>query len=157
MKRFLIFIGVFLLLLSDFLLKNYVRNAGAVGDVFFHMPILPFIHFDLSYVQNKGMAWGMFSSFQPLIFIFRVLFIAVITFLLTRSKKMQENMFAYMLIILGAVGNVLDTVMYGYVVDMLHFTFWGRSYGIFNIADAMIFLGAFIIIFSREKPHAIKE
>jgi lipoprotein signal peptidase len=157
MKRLMVFIGVPLLLLFDFLLKRYVMSAGSVGDVFFNMPILPFIHFDLSYVQNTGMAWGMFASFGSAILVFRILFISVIAFLLIKSKKMQKNMFAYLLIIFGASGNVLDTLMYGYVVDMLHFTFWGRSFGIFNIADAMIFLGAFMIIFSREKSYAIKE
>ncbi|MCH9618907.1 MAG: Lipoprotein signal peptidase [Chlamydiia bacterium] len=157
MKRWIAFVGVPVLFLFDFLLKQYVMNAGSVGDVFFHMQVLPFVHFDLSYVQNRGMAWGMFASFQSSIFVLRVLFIGVIAFLLVRSKAMQKNMFAYLLILFGAAGNVMDTLMYGFVVDMLHFTFWGRSYGIFNIADAMIFLGAFIIIFSKEKSYAVKQ
>ena len=157
MKKRSFFIIAAFLFLCDVFLKKYVMSAGTVGTVFYHVRLLPFVDFDLTYVQNKGMAWGMLASYQWVILTFRVIFLAVLSYFLIRSKKMQKQMLGYLLILFGAFGNVLDTFMYGYVVDMLNFTFWGRSYGIFNIADAMIFIGAFMIIFMKERPHALKD
>lgn len=45
------------------------------------------------------------------------------------------------LIIAGAVGNVADFFLYGHVVDMLHFVFWGYDFPIFNVADSAISIG----------------
>ena len=59
-------------------------------------------------------------------------------------------------ILAGAIGNVLDSYIYGHVIDMFHFVFWGRSYGIFNFADAMIFLGGFgLLIATYEKKRRL--
>jgi len=45
------------------------------------------------------------------------------------------------MIIAGAVGNVVDSFVYGHVIDMVHFVFWGYSFPVFNVADSCIFLG----------------
>ncbi len=158
-KAFLVLlaIGCFIL---DFWLKRFVidhRTELITGALSYHINILSFASFDLAYVENTGMAWGMFSSFQGIILILRILVILAIAIGLCRSKKMQQLLFPFLLILFGAFANVLDTFMYGHVVDMLHFLFWGRSYGIFNVADAMIFFGALFIVFSKEGTHAIKR
>ena len=160
MKKSVMLWLVFGFFLLDMLLKKVVftlSSAILLGNVSVHFNILPFVCFDLAYVENTGMAWGMFSSFQFLILAIRMLLIAVIGFGMMKSKSIQSQIVPYALIFFGAVGNVIDTFVYGHVIDMLHFTFWGNSYGIFNIADAMIFLGAIFIIFSRKRPYAIKE
>ena len=143
----------------DFLLKHFVINHQgelSSGVLSYHMSLFSFISFDLVYVENTGIAWGMFSSFQGVILILRVLVILALIVGLCKSKRMQNELFFYLLIIFGAFANVLDTFMYGHVVDMLHFLFWGRSYGIFNLADAMIFLGAIGILFNREGACVVK-
>lgn len=144
----------------DFGLKRFVIAHGTdlmSGTLSYHVNFLPFVSFDLAYVENTGMAWGMFSSFQGLILIFRIIVISAIAVGLFVSKGMQKLFFPFLLILFGALGNVLDTFLYGHVVDMLHFMFWGRSYGIFNVADAMIFFGALLVVFSKEGTHAVKE
>ena len=47
------------------------------------------------------------------------------------------------LILAGAISNVIDTFVYGHVVDMIHFTFWGYDYAVFNLADSAVCLGVF--------------
>jgi lipoprotein signal peptidase len=160
MKKSLILGLVFVFFLFDIALKKVVVTFSAAilsGNLSVHLPILPFVCFDLAYVENTGMAWGLFSSFQFLILLLRMVLIAIIGFGMMKSKSIQSQIVPYALIFFGAVGNVIDTFVYGHVIDMLHFTFWGNSYGIFNIADAMIFLGAIFIIFSRNRPYAVKE
>ena len=63
----------------------------------------------------------------------------------------------------GALGNVLDIFLYGHVVDMFYFVFWGWSYPVFNLADASIFIGiatlAIVSLFfqKRKSPRATSE
>jgi lipoprotein signal peptidase len=144
----------------DFLLKQFVIDHSSElmsGELCYHVTLLPFLTFDLAYVENTGIAWGLFSSFQSWILILRIGVIGAIVLGLCRSKKMQRFFFPYLLIIFGAFANVLDTFLYGHVVDMFHFLLWGRSYGIFNLAVLMIFLGAISILFSKEGAHVSKQ
>ena len=159
MKKWLIPITVILFIL-DFSLKQFVLlhsseiiHQGSLVNFF----IFPKVFFELVYVENTGIAWGMFASFQNIILFLRVAVIIGLSIGLMRSKRMQIMIFPWLLIILGACGNVVDTFLYGYVIDMFHFTFWGRSYGVFNIADAMIFLGAIVMFFSKESTYAAKQ
>ena len=146
--------GLFALLLgADALIKYWVHT-------FVTEPIVVWkgsfgIDFILQYVTNKGVAWGLFPSMHKVILLVRLLVIAgVLAYLLFKSNPFKKQVFLVCLLS-GAVGNVLDSFLYGYVVDMFHFVFWGRSYGIFNFADAMIFFGScglFILYEKRRVP-----
>ncbi|MCH9621984.1 MAG: Lipoprotein signal peptidase [Chlamydiia bacterium] len=154
-NKFLLLMAPFLFV-CDFLLKKFVIAFApqiTTGDFNFHIHLLPFVDFSLAYVENTGIAWGMFASFQMFILFLRAIVIGVIIVGMMRSRSMRMHLIPLSFIVLGAFGNVLDTLMYGHVVDMLSFTFWKRSYGIFNIADAMIFIGAFMIMFSKKKSY----
>lgn len=148
---------VFIFFALDILLKKFVMDNVPLYGNLFSLHLFSFLGFELTYVQNTGMAWGMLASYQSLILAFRVVFVSALIYFLIHSRKMQNHLLGYLLIIFGAFGNVLDTLLYGFVVDMLHFTFWDESYGIFNIADAMIFIGAFLIVFTKERPLALHE
>jgi Lipoprotein signal peptidase len=59
------------------------------------------------------------------------------------------------LIVTGAIGNAFDYWRYGHVIDFLHFTFWGSSFPVFNLADAYITLGAIsLFLLTRAMPRA---
>ncbi|MBM3199141.1 MAG: signal peptidase II, partial [Chlamydiae bacterium] len=100
----------------------------------------------LQYVKNTGAAWGAFSEFQE--YLLGVRFLAIGALLLylyfSRVTFLQKSFLA--LVTTGAVGNVIDFFLYGHVVDMFHFCFWGYSFAVFNIADSMIFCGTSLLL-----------
>ena len=104
------------------------------------------IDFSINHVHNTGAAWGAFSSFQNLLMVLRI---AVIVFLIVYFfgfNKVKARAIPLLLVIMGAIGNVIDYFVYGYVVDFFFFSFWGYSYPLFNVADSAIFCGVALLI-----------
>lgn len=99
------------------------------------------IDFCLNNVGNRGAAWGMFGSMQIPLLIFRIIVTLGLVGYLFLSPKSKPHHIPLTLVIAGALGNVVDYFIYGHVIDMFHFVFWGYSYPVFNIADSAIFCG----------------
>lgn len=99
------------------------------------------IQFSINYLTNTGAAWGLFGHYPyPLIFLRMALIIGMSVYLIFFNHHRSWRI-PLVLIISGALGNVLDFFLYGYVVDMLHFVLWGFDFPIFNLADSAISLG----------------
>ncbi|MDF2549615.1 MAG: Lipoprotein signal peptidase [Chlamydiales bacterium] len=98
------------------------------------------IEFSISHMTNRGAVWGAFSAYQSYLVLVRcMLLIGLIAyFYYNRESRLQTPL---TLIISGAFGNILDYFLYGHVVDMLHFVFFGYDYPVFNIADSAICIG----------------
>lgn len=122
------------------------------GKAIFHN-FLTGIDFSLNLVANQGAAWGIFSNYPKLLTYARE---GIVLFLLTRivktSIRLSKRM-ALSLICAGATGNIIDHYKYGYVVDMLHFSFWGYDFPVFNVADAAIFTGSLWLILAKGKVN----
>ncbi|MBA3816785.1 MAG: signal peptidase II [Parachlamydiaceae bacterium] len=117
------------------------------------------IEFSLSHQINYGAAWGMFSDYQIHLMYFRIfLLIALIIYAFFFNKHAGWRI-PLTLIIVGALGNVVDFFIYGHVVDMLHFVLWGYDFPVFNIADSAIFLGitSLILLSAFEKDSPSKN
>jgi signal peptidase II len=99
------------------------------------------VDFCINHVTNRGAAWGAFASWQTALLLLRVGVIGIVTLSYLFSKKAKQHQYPLILIIVGGIGNVIDYFVYGHVVDMFHFVFWGYSYPVFNIADAAITCG----------------
>lgn len=110
------------------------------------------VNFLITYATNKGAAWGMLSQYQTYLFAFRI---ALVTGLIIYTLFYNNNpawRWPFVLIIAGAVGNIIDFIAYGHVIDMLQFFFWGYAYPVFNIADSSIFIGvAWLFLLSWKK------
>ena len=129
-------------------------EIDSVGDV---QQLLPF--FDLRFTQNFGISLGLFEADSVetrWILVFGTAAIAVIVFLWMLRERAMGDIFGLGLILGGALGNILDRILFGYVIDYadLHFgTF--RPFPIFNVADAAITIGVLIILarsfFLRDK------
>lgn len=96
---------------------------------------------------NYGAAWGMFSGLQVPLFALRVLLIMGLCLYLILFNQNKALVIPFCLVIFGALGNIFDYFIYGHVIDMIHFVFWGYDYPVFNIADSAIFIGmAFLLV-----------
>lgn len=105
------------------------------------------IDFSISLAFNHGAAWGLFSQFQVLLLVIRILAIAAMLLYLFFINANPHIQIPLVLIITGAIGNIVDFFLYGYVVDFLHFNLWGYDFPIFNFADTSITIGVFWLFF----------
>ena len=97
---------------------------------------------ELCTVHNYGAAWSSFSGMRwVLVAVTSVIVLAVLALLLRRTVRHPLGVAACFLIVAGGLGNIIDRVRLGYVVDMFHFEFW-PSYPVFNVADVCIVCGA---------------
>jgi len=111
--------------------------------------VLPF--FDFTYAQNKGAAFSFLSDaggWQRWFFtIIAVSISGLLIYWLRGLHKSQKSLgIAYSLVLSGAIGNLIDRLSYGFVVDFLHLHYKTFDWPIFNIADVAICIGAFLII-----------
>ncbi len=103
-------------------------------------PLLPGL-VELLRVHNYGAAWSSFSGMRWLLVAVTSLIVLAVAYFLVRGVVRHPlGRLAGWLIIAGGLGNIIDRVRLGYVVDMFHFTFW-PSYPTFNVADVCIVTG----------------
>ncbi len=108
-----------------------------------------FSFFNLAYVWNRGVSFGMFSSLQNSHIIFSVIqfvILLVLCFWLHRNRKIHIT-WALGLIIGGALGNLIDRIKNGAVADFLDFHIASYHWPAFNLADSWVFIGVMILIF----------
>lgn len=97
---------------------------------------------ELLRVHNFGAAWSSFSGMRWLLILAPGAIVTAVTVLLVRGVVRHPlGRAAGTLVAAGGLGNILDRVRLGYVVDMFHFQFW-PSYPVFNLADICIVCGA---------------
>jgi signal peptidase II len=164
----LILLGM-VLLFADFATKAYVYHLLSFNDLSMgirsvEIPIFyDFfgIDFLISLAVNKGAAWGFFADFQMPLLIIRIFVILGIFAYLFFFNHNLRIVPPFVLVLSGAIGNVVDFFLYGSVVDFLHFNLWGYHFPIFNLADTWITLGVawllLITLFARKKNILIQD
>jgi len=118
------------------------------------------ISFSLNTIYNTGAAWGIFQGYSGLLFVLRAVIIGGLMVYLLSLHRSTENKYKFSmntlplwLVTIGAIGNSIDYLAYGHVVDFLHFCFWGHSFPIFNLADCYITIGVFaLLLIPRKEP-----
>lgn len=134
---YLVFVFVFLLcLFLDMITKTFATNITS--------PILiidNFIKFD--YVENQGAAYGIGQGKQ-IVFILIAIFvvISVIWFVLHINHKHKVIFYSMAFLLAGTVGNCLDRIFNGYVVDFISI----KNFPVFNLADVFIVCSIIIIV-----------
>jgi signal peptidase II len=137
---------VVLVLLADQLSKQWVLSSFELSESVNLLPI-----FNFTYARNYGAAFSFLSDaggWQRWLFTFVAVGFSVLlsVWLRQQPSKMWRLNLAYTLVIGGALGNLVDRLQHGFVVDFLDF-YWNNShFPIFNIADSAICIGAGLII-----------
>ena len=128
--------------------KRWVTGTLGIDRIGDYREILPF--FDLRFTQNFGISLGMFQATSPEMTMALIaitgLIALVVTVWMVRERSLVD-IIGLALILGGAIGNIRDRYLFGYVVDYadLHFGEF-RPFMIFNIADAAITFGVIIIL-----------
>lgn len=111
------------------------------------------VEFSIVHATNTGAAWSMFQDYPSLLLYARIILIAAISLYLYFTYR-EKIPLSWILILSGAISNVIDHFIYGHVIDMFHFILWGYDYPVFNVADSMIVIGAVLLIFGNSIPIA---
>lgn len=108
---------------------------------------------DLDNLHNTGAAWSMLEGRQWFFAIITVIAVIVVAWLMWKNKTAAWMMTGLSLIMAGAIGNFIDRLSQGYVVDM--FALQNVNFPVFNVADACLTIGVFImlIVVLKEDDH----
>ncbi|TXH94688.1 MAG: lipoprotein signal peptidase [Rheinheimera sp.] len=135
-----------LVLVADQLSKIWVLQNFTLGESIQLLPV-----FNFTYARNYGAAFsflGDAGGWQRWLFTaIAIVVTCVLSVWLSRLQRSQLKLsLALVLIIAGAIGNLIDRSLYGYVVDFLHVYYQQWHYPVFNIADCAITIGAGLLI-----------
>ena len=138
---FLITISIVFL---DRVTKIFFTGLLSYGE---SLPVIKSI-FHMTLVHNTGIAFGFFKDQGIVFIIIPIIAIILLVFNIFYYRQNDEVLsrpyiIAFSLILGGAIGNLIDRIAYGYVIDFIDFRVWP----VFNIADSAITIGAVIILF----------
>jgi signal peptidase II len=164
MKRIWIFcLVIATLILLDQFSKGFIEQSYALGE---STAVIDGF-FNITYIKNKGAAFGIGNNaaehWRKLFFLaIPVLVCLYLVVLIWQTRKARLLLsVSYVLILAGAVGNLIDRFSLGYVVDFLDFYYQGSHFPAFNVADSSISVGAFLLLidffiewWEKKKQHA---
>ena len=110
--------------------------------------------FALTKVYNNGASWNILAGYRYLIIIFTIIIFIALIFYQKKFKLNKRNILAFSLVYSGIIGNLIDRIFNGYVID---FTIFGYNYPVFNFADIWIVVGIFLIIIAILKKEDENE
>lgn len=128
-----------ILVALDQIIKNWAAETLVNGDITFINNVLY-----LKYAENTGVAFSMFSDNRwILVGITAVMLVAVLAFFLSGKVTDKLMLFSLSLLLSGGVGNLIDRISLGYVIDYIDVRV--INFAIFNLADICICVGAFLL------------
>ena len=137
----LTFLAASLVFVCDRVAKTLLLARMSEGE---SIPVLRNI-FHITLVFNKGIAFGLLKEFSSLFPPLTILTVGLIlSYIITRKGGHTLTNISCGLIIGGAIGNLIDRIKLGYVIDFLDFRIWP----VFNIADSSITIGAILFAFT---------
>lgn len=107
--------------------------------------------FNITYVMNPGAAFGIFNDkselFRQILFIgLTIVACILIVYMITKEYEYKMRTFGYTMVLAGAVGNMIDRIRFGTVVDFLDFYHKSWHWYTFNIADCCITAGVALVV-----------
>ncbi len=129
----------------DLLTKLLVAGLMTLGQ---SVPLIPGV-LNLTYIHNKGAAFGMLSEHRWVFMVIStVAIIGIGIYLFGFCKERMLLRVGLAMIISGGLGNMVDRIFYGYVIDMIDFCLFPFWKWIFNVADAFVCVGAGVVVLS---------
>jgi len=134
----------FSIVLFDRVTKLFFSDLLQYGE---SLPVIRNV-LHMTLIHNTGIAFGFFKDQGIVFIVIPVIAIFLLVFNIYYYRQNKEALsrvyiFAFSLILGGAIGNLIDRIVYGYVIDFIDFRIWP----VFNIADSAITIGAILIAF----------
>ena len=118
-----------------YLVSSYLTTVNIIDNFF-----------SLTYVLNDGAAFSLFASKTYLLILIALICLFFIIYELKNNLDDRVLSIGYSLVLAGLLGNFIDRLIDGYIIDYLSFKILGYSYPIFNLADILIVVGIVIVI-----------
>jgi len=109
--------------------------------------------FNITNVKNEGAAFSILQGKQVLFYVITIIALAFFIYLFIKAKNNTLERVSCTLMFAGALGNFIDRLMNGYVVDFLDFIILGWDFPVFNFADICLTIGAFLLIISLIREY----
>lgn len=149
-------ITALLVLIADQASKYWVLHILDLPELR-SVALAPFL--SLTFVWNQGITFGLLHQDTPAgPFILAAIAIAVVAILavwMTRTDRLLVAI-AVGAIMGGAVGNIIDRLRFGAVVDFIHAHAWGYSWYVFNVADSAIVCGVAVLMLDSFRPRPVE-
>ena len=142
-KIYFYFLSIFIILIDQFtkyfISYNYKRFVNK-----------DLILFKLDFVKNYGAAFNIFSGSRIFLSIISIIFSIILAYLILRkTSSSPTELYSYSFILGGTIGNGIDRVVKGYVIDFINLNM--INFPIFNLADISINIGFFLMLFNLFK------
>ena len=147
-------IGIFklFLILIIFIFFDYISKLWALENLFFKYQSIKLTSFlSMTPVWNSGISFGFFQNSGEIgRYVFTAFAFLVSVWLIFSSFKLPRySSLGFILIASGAIGNAIDRIIYGKVVDFIDFYIDDLHWPAFNLADTIIFIGACLFLFNQ--------
>ena len=142
-KKLIIFGIIFLLI--DQLSKGFINIYMNVGE-----SIKIFNFLSITYVHNIGAAFSMLEGARYLFIILAIIALNIIYIFFIKDKNLNNlEIVTYALLISGIIGNLIDRILFGYVIDFIDFKLF--NFAIFNLADSFIVIAVILLVLEAIK------
>lgn len=152
MKKKIIILGI-ILLFVDLITKYLI-------DINFNLMetkelIVNF--FSITKVYNYGASWNLLSGYRILLILITLVILVFLYYYESKFIVNKRNIIAFSLLYSGIIGNLINRVFQGYIIDFLDFNIFGYDYPVFNFADIYIVCGIFLLIIAILKKEDANE
>ncbi|MCG8502855.1 MAG: signal peptidase II [Firmicutes bacterium] len=144
-----------ILVLGILALDQYTKYLAATKLINYNtIPLIKNV-FHLTFVENRGAAFGILQGQKWLLIVVTSTIIIAMVYYVIKSKSNSRLLLAsFSMVIGGAIGNLIDRVRLGYVIDFLDVYIYSYNYPVFNIADSFVVVGtiflSYYILFKYE-------
>lgn len=142
MGNVVLFLVAVFIVIADQLTKLWIRSNVALDQIIWQAGFLR-----IDRIENTGAAFGLFRNLTLILSVFSIIGVVIILTIVVvmHRRRIQAGaavMVALGLVLGGTIGNLIDRLRLGHVVDFLDFTYWPA----FNVADASVVVGVVIIV-----------
>lgn len=130
-------------LLIDQIVKIIIMSIMGINSSIILIPDF----FSLTYVENDGAAWSIFSGNRFFLIAISIVALILVYWYFIKNRDMKNfEMINYSILIGGIMGNLLDRIKFGRVIDYLDFKIFGYNFPVFNFADICIVVSVILLL-----------